>query len=79
MRHVNPTVARQRLLQAVADRKVARYGDHKTYLEAYKDVTYQIGLAQEAGWVVLGEQVFPGKHRWQLTDEGVQVLEASRG
>jgi hypothetical protein len=74
---LNPTYARQQLLQAVADGKVCRYGDHKTYLEAHRDVTYQVGLAEEAGWVVLGEQVFPGKTRWQLTDAGRQILEAA--
>jgi len=76
MGRLNPTYARQQLLQAVADGKVSRYGDRKTYLEAYKDVTYQIGLAEEAGWVELGGQVFPGKHRWQLTEAGRQILEA---
>lgn len=71
------TPTRLRTLRAIADGKVARYGDDRTYEDAWKDVTHSVFLLEKAGWVELGDEVFPGKRKWRLTDDGKAVLDAS--
>lgn len=71
---LNPTPGRLRTLQSIADGKVARYGNDKSYEEAWRDVTHQTFLMEQAGWIVLGAEIFPGKCRWALTDEGRRIV-----
>lgn len=73
-----PTPTRLRLLESVADGKVCRYGNDRTYQDGWKEVTHQVWLMEQAGWVQLGPEVFPGKRRWDLTDEGRRVLASTK-